>query len=212
MFQDEWGADRYGVCVCVASSVISAHTGCDTQRHQERFNPPDQWRKGKTKLYHDTHVCSLFCPLKHRSTQERLMMMITSIRIMRKIIIIVCVCMCVTAALALVLHQIKLSDFGFCAQVSKDVPKRKSLVGTPYWMAPEVISRLPYGTEVQNHNTTLLTRLLEWTCLFFNMCVRMNAVRSCCRRWRSSSSYSKAVNMTHTRTDVLPPEKHKYVR
>lgn len=45
--------------------------------------------------------------------------------------------------------QIKLSDFGFCAQVSKEVPRRKSLVGTPYWMAPEVISRLPYGTEVR---------------------------------------------------------------
>ncbi|KFR11773.1 Serine/threonine-protein kinase PAK 7, partial [Opisthocomus hoazin] len=43
--------------------------------------------------------------------------------------------------------RIKLSDFGFCAQVSKEVPRRKSLVGTPYWMAPEVISRLPYGTE-----------------------------------------------------------------
>nr|XP_021519662.1 serine/threonine-protein kinase PAK 5-like [Meriones unguiculatus] len=48
----------------------------------------------------------------------------------------------------LMIHNIKLSDFGFCAQVSKEVPKRKSLVGTPYWMAPEVISRLPYGTEV----------------------------------------------------------------
>ena len=47
-----------------------------------------------------------------------------------------------------VTFQIKLSDFGFCAQVSKEVPRRKSLVGTPYWMAPEVISRLPYGTEV----------------------------------------------------------------
>nr|XP_020480307.1 serine/threonine-protein kinase PAK 6-like isoform X1 [Monopterus albus]XP_020480308.1 serine/threonine-protein kinase PAK 6-like isoform X1 [Monopterus albus] len=44
--------------------------------------------------------------------------------------------------------RIKLSDFGFCAQISKDVPKRKSLVGTPYWMAPEVISKMPYGTEV----------------------------------------------------------------
>lgn len=42
----------------------------------------------------------------------------------------------------------KLSDFGFCAQVSKEVQRRKSLVGTPYWMAPELISRLPYGPEV----------------------------------------------------------------
>ena len=56
----------------------------------------------------------------------------------------VCSCVCVCVCL-----QIKLSDFGFCAQVSKEVPKRKSLVGTPYWMAPEVISRLPYGTEVR---------------------------------------------------------------
>ncbi|XP_054154446.1 serine/threonine-protein kinase PAK mbt-like [Oppia nitens] len=44
--------------------------------------------------------------------------------------------------------RVKLSDFGFCAQVSSELPKRKSLVGTPYWMAPEVISRLPYGPEV----------------------------------------------------------------
>ncbi|KAF7647912.1 hypothetical protein LDENG_00164610, partial [Lucifuga dentata] len=44
--------------------------------------------------------------------------------------------------------RVKLSDFGFCAQISKDVSKRKSLVGTPYWMAPEVISKMPYGTEV----------------------------------------------------------------
>ncbi|XP_063296284.1 serine/threonine-protein kinase PAK 6 [Pelobates fuscus] len=44
--------------------------------------------------------------------------------------------------------RIKLSDFGFCAQISKDVPKRKSLVGTPYWMAPEVIMRSSYGIEV----------------------------------------------------------------
>jgi len=51
--------------------------------------------------------------------------------------------------------QIKLSDFGFCAQVSKEVPRRKSLVGTPYWMAPEVISRLPYGTEA---STPVCTR------------------------------------------------------
>ncbi|XP_069773366.1 serine/threonine-protein kinase PAK 4-like [Narcine bancroftii] len=44
--------------------------------------------------------------------------------------------------------RVKLSDFGFCAQVSKEIPWRRSLVGTPYWMAPEVIARLPYGPEV----------------------------------------------------------------
>lgn len=53
--------------------------------------------------------------------------------------------------------QVKLSDFGFCAQVSKEVQRRKSLVGTPYWMAPELISRLPYGPEVTTHCLTAAT-------------------------------------------------------
>ncbi len=64
---------------------------------------------------------------------------------------------------------VKLSDFGFCAQVMNEkkvqLIKRKSLVGTrnkffkfylkifffnfiAYWMSPEVISRTPYSTEV----------------------------------------------------------------
>lgn len=44
--------------------------------------------------------------------------------------------------------SVKLSDFGFCAQVSDQVPKRRSLVGTPYWLSPEIISRQSYGPEV----------------------------------------------------------------
>jgi len=44
--------------------------------------------------------------------------------------------------------QVKISDFGFCAQISEEIPRRKSLVGTPYWMAPEIIARAPYGQEV----------------------------------------------------------------
>jgi len=31
--------------------------------------------------------------------------------------------------------------------VIEEMPRRKSLVGTPYCMAPEVISRKPYGME-----------------------------------------------------------------
>lgn len=61
--------------------------------------------------------------------------------------------------------QVKLSDFGFCAQVSKEVQRRKSLVGTPYWMAPELISRLPYGPEVTAHCLTAAT--LEIYVFFF---------------------------------------------
>eukprot|EP00188_Purpureofilum_apyrenoidigerum_P002960 Plantae.Rhodophyta-Purpureofilum_apyrenoidigerum.ctg3003.p1 GENE.Plantae.Rhodophyta-Purpureofilum_apyrenoidigerum.ctg3003~~Plantae.Rhodophyta-Purpureofilum_apyrenoidigerum.ctg3003.p1 ORF type:complete len:527 (-),score=85.61 Plantae.Rhodophyta-Purpureofilum_apyrenoidigerum.ctg3003:383-1963(-) len=42
---------------------------------------------------------------------------------------------------------VKLGDFGFCAELSDTRSKRNSVVGTPCWMAPEVIGGECYDTK-----------------------------------------------------------------
>eukprot|EP01119_Soliformovum_irregulare_P001587 TRINITY_DN11303_c0_g1_i1.p1 TRINITY_DN11303_c0_g1~~TRINITY_DN11303_c0_g1_i1.p1 ORF type:complete len:516 (+),score=129.51 TRINITY_DN11303_c0_g1_i1:107-1654(+) len=44
--------------------------------------------------------------------------------------------------------SVKLADFGYCAQLTESTKKRNSVVGTPYWMAPELIRGQDYNTSV----------------------------------------------------------------
>jgi len=43
---------------------------------------------------------------------------------------------------------VKLADFGFAVGLTEEQDKRRSVVGTPYWMAPELIRGLEYDAKV----------------------------------------------------------------
>jgi p21-activated kinase 1 len=44
--------------------------------------------------------------------------------------------------------EIKLADFGFTCMLDEKRPKRRSVVGTPYWMAPEVVRAQEYDSLI----------------------------------------------------------------
>jgi tRNA A-37 threonylcarbamoyl transferase component Bud32 len=53
---------------------------------------------------------------------------------------------------------VKLSDFGFAVQLTKEQSNRNSVAGTPNWMAPELIAKKAYNTKVDIWSLGVLVR------------------------------------------------------
>lgn len=57
----------------------------------------------------------------------------------------------------------KLADFGFCAELTEERKKRTTCVGTPYWMAPELIRQSEYDYKVDLWSVGILAiECAEW--------------------------------------------------